>query len=197
MATTNFSEAELIADAEHREAALETESLPQDGYRGPVRVVLQKSGPAFVTVPPVSVNPTQGALTAVGEVLNAIEHKCVPDLVEAWTRLSQELRLDIVRLPAVSVGFWGSDPWGRLSSTVIQALCHASNPTAAVKWANADVAICAWVRHRRDSLAKELHSETDLSDYAISEDGPTDPARVAVLEAQIDTLTRFLAGLTR
>ena len=185
--TWTDQELDAIQDAEHREAAWATDDLPQTGYRGPVRVVTQKSGPAFDT-------PVQTALTAAGDVLHALDRKCLPDLIDAWVRLSAVVGITPVQLPD-TVGAWGKDPWKRLTDVVVLALCYTrtSQPSAA-KWDHAAREISAWVRHYRDCAQRELDAHKDPSDRDLIEDGPSDPARIAVLEAQIARWTLFLGA---
>lgn len=193
MTTNTWTDHELdaIQDAEHREAAWSTEDLPQTGGRV---VLLQKTGPAFKQT--VDINVVY-ALTAAGDVLNAIDREVVADLRPAWDRLLWGASVSVVRLPAEPVGFWPSSEvvWADLRARVTLALCCSGYSNAQAKWEQADAAIASWVRHHRDCLAKELDSETNLSDYDLSEDGPADPAHLASLRARIDTYTRFLAGL--
>jgi hypothetical protein len=181
MNTWTDEELDAIQDAEHREAAW-ADGTPADG-----RQVVPGRTFTKEPVPPPS---TALVLSTVGDVLNALERHCVSDVVDAWTRLAKVVPMG-VRLPAVYVGF-ELDPWGRLISTVIQALCYASYPSAPTKWAAADVAICAWVGRHWDSYAAELARERDLSDRDLSEDGPADPVRLQFLEAEIDRFARFL-----
>lgn len=171
-------------------------SLPD----GPVRVHVQTRGPAFDGLHnrPLATELARSlqaeGLSACGDVLSALDRKCVSDLVDAWARLVTVLRLDFVPMN-LTIGFWGTDPYARLSASVVQAMCHADVATATVKWVSADAAIRAFVRGHRDQMAKELHGETHLSDYAISEHGPTDQARVSHLQEQMDRLTAFVAGV--
>ena len=186
--TWTDQELDAIQDAEHREAAWATDDLPQTGYRGPVRVVTQKSGPAFDT-------PVQTALTAAGDVLHALDRKCLPDLVDAWVRLSAVVGIHPIQLPA-TVGTWGKDPWKRLTDAVVLALCYTrtSQPSASTKWNHAASEISAWVRHCRDCYSKELDGHKDPSERDLVEDGPSDAARIAVLESEIYRYSVFLGA---
>lgn len=133
-------------------------------------------------------------LSVCGDVLDALDRKCVSDLVDAWMRLRTVLRLDFQPIN-IAVGPWGKEPYARLTASVVQAMCHADLTTATVKWVSADAAIRAYVRSHRDAMAKELHGETHLSDLSILEDGATDQSRVAFLQQQIDRFSAFAAGV--
>ncbi len=183
-------ELDAIQDAEHREAAWATDDLPQTGGRV---VVLQKSGPAFAVSAPV---PQAAILTAAGEVLDAIDRKVMMDLVPAWDRLVALLVLSPVRLPG-TVQPWGTDPWGRVKYAVTKALRYSTDPAAAATWLAADALICAWVRHHRNCLAKELYRETNLTEEERLEDGPADEVHNRFLASKIDLYTRFVSALQR
>jgi len=172
-------------------------SLPD----GPVRVHVQKSGPAFDPLRdrPLATDLARSlqmqGLSAVGDVLDALRRKCVSDLVASWTRAVTVLRLDFTSID-IAIGPWCMEhPWARLTDTLIDAQIYAAMPSATVKWVSLDAAIRAFVRHHRNQLAKELDAETNLSDHAIVEDGPTDQSRVAFLRAEMDRLTAFVAGV--
>jgi hypothetical protein len=88
-------------------------------------------------------------LAACGEVLSALDRKSVEDLATTWAHLCRVLRLQFQPITIVVGPWWGEDPWARLSSSVIEAMCHAGQPTATVKWVSADAAVQAWIRQER------------------------------------------------
>lgn len=108
----------------------------------PRLVHVEKSGPAFL---PVAVADMLGASlvaqtgTAIGDVLNAIQRKCLLDLMAAWTRLlnvyhvtpSEQSRTALRR-------DWF---WGEAFDAIVMALCRCETEHALVRWHVADMLI--------------------------------------------------------
>lgn len=101
--------------------------------------------------------------TTIGEVLNAIQRKCLLDLMPTWTRL---LRV------------YGQPPsgqsrtalrrdwfWGEALDAIAVALCYSEREGCAVKWIVADMVI------RGEAAEAAIHAERTLCDYVNSPDG--------------------------
>lgn len=121
-------------------------SVIGEGVNGPVRVHLEKSGPAWprddsrvgepmVPVRNMLVESLQAqALTAVGHVLNSLQRRCLIDLCAQWPRL--------LKLAGVKSSGYRRQPreqwaWAEMTEAVIIALCYSEHPDS-LKWQDAD-----------------------------------------------------------
>jgi hypothetical protein len=150
--------AESITDA--NEIDQELDALPQaQGFfrpgMGKALVHAEKRGPAFDGIEnrPLSAALAQSlqaqGLAACGHVLSALDRKSLPDLATAWAHLVAVLRLEFQPIDIVVGPWWGEDPWSRLTASVREAMCHAGQPGALVKWVGVDAAVQAWIRQER------------------------------------------------
>lgn len=162
------------------------------GHTGQVRVHLEKSGPAFkrgaAFLPVPIAEQLEASLvaqtgTTIGEVLNAIQRKCLLDLMPTWTRL---LRV------------YGQPPsgqsrtalrrdwfWGEALDAIAVALCYSEREGCAVKWIVADMVI------RGEAAEAAIHAERTLCDYVNSPDGQE---TAEMLQRHIATYRAFAEG---
>ncbi len=102
--------------------------------------------------------------TCVGEVLNAIQRKCLLDLMAAWTRL---LKLNSIAPSEQTREALRRDWfWGEAFDAIVMALCYCEHAEkSAVRWHVADMVI------RGEAALAAEHASRTLPEYAASPDG--------------------------
>lgn len=114
------------------------------GVTGPVRVHVETSGPAFggISQPtPVKDALCQSiqvhALKAAGQVLNALQRRCLLDLCASWPRLLTVAGVQSRGARRYPRQAW---EWQEMKEAVELALCYAEQPES-LKWQDADATL--------------------------------------------------------
>ena len=102
---------------------------------------------------------------AIGHVLNALDRRCLLDLMPAWTRL---LRIHGLQLPLARTYTRPNWEWQEMRDAVALALCHCEEPHALMRWIVAD----GLMRGYAMTAAAAADSRVDVADG--------DTARLAV-----------------
>lgn len=121
------------------------DSRPFDtkGHTGPVRVHLEKSGPAFSQqddfrfVDHLVQSLQSGALKSAGEVLNALRRRCLLDVCASWPRLLMAAGVTSLGARRLPRERW---EWDEMREAVELALCYAEQPDS-LKWQEADATL--------------------------------------------------------
>jgi hypothetical protein len=95
--------------------------------------------------------------TTIGEVLNAIQRKCLLDLMAAWTRL---LKINGIepshqRRTAIRRDWF----WGECFDAIVMAMCRCETEHAAARWHVADMLI------RGEAAYAAIHASRSLLTY--------------------------------
>jgi hypothetical protein len=98
--------------------------------------------------------------TVLGEVLNAIQRKCLLDLMPAWNRL---LKVNgIEPSPQIRTALRRDWFWNEAFDAIVMALCRCETEYASVRWHVADMVIRGEAAIAAHDAAKSLREyETD------------------------------------
>ncbi len=101
--------------------------------------------------------------TAIGEVLNAIQRKCLLDLMPAWTRLLKVYGITVNGQSRTALRRdWF---WGEAFDAIVMALCYGETEYGPAKWLVADMVL------RGEAAVAAEHAARSLREYEASPEG--------------------------
>lgn len=177
----------------HSQPQADGDSRPFDlhGHTGPVLVHTEKRGPAFDAQSPISQQLMRSmqadALTATGELFDALYRRPYPHLKEVfgpWRRLLTAMGLSITPVHVRGICTPETEKiivWDTLRWVVIQALAHANQFNASIKWLNADVLMRAAARQKQKELTARLLKPV----YENGEPLPMDAIAMLIEDAEL------------
>jgi hypothetical protein len=163
---------------------------------GPVRVHLERRGPAFLPLPiaeSLGQSLMAQAVTVCGNVLQAIEREQPLDVAGAWDRMLRVLRVQPGRAQVVP-SYGSADRWKVLRILTQAALANMTALDASRHWLNADAYVRTFLKAIAVAKLKEADALANLSVLDELEDGPADTAYVAQLRTDADALLQFAEG---